>query len=258
MGAVKPNVSRGLSRTLSRLLNPNLRWGRRPIIIGGCARSGTTLLLSILSSDPRIFGIPVETQAFCPTAYYGTWDPDAPLNLEVIRHHLLSTKLPRCCQYWCEKTPKNVHFFGRLLTHFGKSLKLIHLVRDGRDVVCSTHPDAPDRFWVEPQRWVADVQAGVAYFDHPQVFTFRFEDLVSNFAETLEGLCEFLELSASQRMKAFPHYATLQSSNAWYESAYRPTMQSIGKWQKETLSQRVEELMAIPDAQELLRRFHYL
>jgi hypothetical protein len=40
---------------------------QKPIIIGGCARSGTTLLLSVLSCHPNIYAIPDETYTFCPT-----------------------------------------------------------------------------------------------------------------------------------------------------------------------------------------------
>ena len=258
MRVVQTGVARGAVTTLSRIFNRNLRWGRQPIIIGGCARSGTTLLVSILSSHPRIFAIPVETQALCPTAYYGPWDPNSPLDIETLRSHLLSANIPRRCRYWCEKTPKNIHFFGRLLDHFGKSVKLIHIVRDGRDVVCSTHPDAPDRFWVEPQRWVGDVQAALLYFEHPQVFTIRFEDLVTDFEETLERLCGFLELDVTHHIKDFPDHATVWTSNSWSESVRRPTIQAIGKWREEAFSERVEELMALPDAESLLRRFKYL
>ena len=40
-----------------------------PLIIGGCGRSGTTLLLSVLSAHPKVLAIPHETEAFCPGAY---------------------------------------------------------------------------------------------------------------------------------------------------------------------------------------------
>jgi len=54
----------------SWLFDRKLSRTRRPIVIGGCARSGTSLLLSLLSCHPQIIAIPVETQTLCPTAYY--------------------------------------------------------------------------------------------------------------------------------------------------------------------------------------------
>ncbi len=45
----------------------DFRLYKSPILIGGCGRSGTTLLTSILSSHPKIALIPHETGIFCPT-----------------------------------------------------------------------------------------------------------------------------------------------------------------------------------------------
>ena len=44
------------------------RFARAPISIGGAPRSGTTLLLSVLSAHPSLFAINHETFAFCPRA----------------------------------------------------------------------------------------------------------------------------------------------------------------------------------------------
>ena len=59
---------------------------RPPVIVGGCERSGTTLLLSILSSHPAIQAIPVETWAFCfRTPYRGAGE-----------HTIRMSRLYRC------------------------------------------------------------------------------------------------------------------------------------------------------------------
>ena len=59
-----------------------------PIVIGGCARSGTTLLLSVLSCHPNVYAIPVETQALCPTAYDAEPRSDASFDVAAIQRHL--------------------------------------------------------------------------------------------------------------------------------------------------------------------------
>ncbi len=41
-----------------------------PVIIGGCGRSGTTLLLSILASHPAILGVPEELYLFYPYPFH--------------------------------------------------------------------------------------------------------------------------------------------------------------------------------------------
>ncbi len=40
------------------------RFSQSPVIIGGCARSGTTLVLAILAAHPSIYTIPNEIRAF--------------------------------------------------------------------------------------------------------------------------------------------------------------------------------------------------
>lgn len=238
----------------------NRRLWRRcsPIVIGGCARSGTTLLLSVLSSHPRICAIPYETQALCPTAYYPRPKQNAPLDVQIIQDYLSSTTVPPECRYWCEKTPKNVRFFGKILAHFGNAARLIHIVRDGRDVVCSIHPDDPTRCWVSPNRWVEDVEAGLEFEHHSQVLTVRYEGLVTQFQETIGEVCEFLKLDVTYHLKEYPAHAVVTTSNAWSGSARKPTRSSIGKWRAEAFRTRVDELVENADAVRLLRHFNYL
>ncbi len=248
-----------LSASISRSASQGFLRGVSPIAIGGCARSGTTLLLSVLSSHPRICAIPFETQALCPTAYdpHPNWDAD----LEVTAiHDYLSTVAAHAsrCQYWCEKTPKNVLFFERILTHLGPSARLFNVVRDGRDVVCSIHPDDPSGYWVSPQRWVEDVEAGLAFEGHPQVLTVRYEDFVTCFRETSQIICDFLNLDYTYHLERYPAYAQLKNNNAWFSTAHAPTTGRIGRWRAKAMRNRVDELLADSKAVRLLRHFDYL
>src|SRR5687768_12561372 len=85
---------------------------RPPIFIGGCARSGTTLLLSIMSSHPGIFAIPFETKCF---AAGRPSDPGAAFRIGRFHRLLLSCAIPRSAYRWCEKSTKNVLTFGRII-----------------------------------------------------------------------------------------------------------------------------------------------
>ena len=51
---------------VSQSPDPN---GLPPIVIGGCGRSGTTLLTSLLSSYNQLYVIPCETSLLCPGCY---------------------------------------------------------------------------------------------------------------------------------------------------------------------------------------------
>jgi|TARA_B110000467_G_scaffold160834_1_gene180828 hypothetical protein len=235
-------------------------WQRcRPVVIGGCARSGTTLLLSLLSSHPRIYAIPVETQTLCPTAYYGDFDADAAFDIPTLNEHLVAANITRKSHLWCEKTPRNIHFFEGILNHFGKSVKLLQIVRDGRDVVCSMHPNDTKQNWVQPHRWVDDVTAGFVFQDHAQVLTIRFEDLIVCFEKTVQDICDFLDIELTHHLIEYPKYATVKTSNAWLESAHLPSSHSIGKWRTNNINSPViDELLANEDAIRLLRHYNYL
>lgn len=228
-----------------------------PVVIGGCARSGTTLLLSVLSCHPRIYAIPVETQALCPTAYDPKPKSDASLDIASIEGHLNRARITRNCRYWCEKTPRNVMFFSRILKHFGSALRILHVVRDGRDVVCSVHPSAPDRPWVEPTRWVTEVEAGLVLDGHPQVLIIRYEDLVLCYEKTVSSILSFLSLEYVPEMNQYPRHAKVVSDNAWFGPARPVSVDSIGRWRDPRHRKCVESLLNDSGACRLLSHLKY-
>ncbi|MDY6839570.1 MAG: sulfotransferase [Thermodesulfobacteriota bacterium] len=231
---------------------------RRPIIIGGCARSGTTLMLSILSAHPRVFAIQEETHAFCPEAYSNNPNLNAEIRVERIYKLLLNSTIPESCHRWCEKTPKNVHSIDRILGFFGKEARFVHMVRDGRDVVTSTHPRAPSRYWVSSDRWVFDVSAGLIFESHPQVLTVKYEDLVSNSAHVLRRICEFIGEKFDPALMEYPASAEIRSDRAWHERATPIHERSVRRWQDDEHREVVKCLLQVPKAQYLLRHYDYI
>lgn len=229
----------------------------RPIVIGGCARSGTTLLLSILSSHRDIAAIPHETQLLCPGAYWPTTGSIASPNIEKLNSELTKPDFPATTLAWCEKTPRNVYNFEAIIDDLGDSARLIHLVRDGRDVVLSRHPEAPDQYWVSPDRWLNDVRAGLRLRHHPQVLTIRYEDLVTDLPHSCRILCEFLGLDLDERCEQYPQFALVSKSNAWFEPACRVHTSSIGRWKLQQNAVRVQQLLDHPDAAALLKELGY-
>ncbi|MGH7491659.1 MAG: sulfotransferase family protein [bacterium] len=241
-----------------------LELGNRPIVIGGCGRSGTTLLLSILSCHPKIFAIDIETTALCPDGYGedGLYNQnpnlDTPFKLEKIHEYLLAHEIPESCTRWCEKTPRNVIYFERILRHFGKQARLIHIVRDGRDVVTSVHPREASRYWITPHRWVMDVAAGQRLEKHPQVLTIRYEDLVRNYEATIRRICEFIEEEYTDAFLRYPDSARVKESIAWFNLAQTMNDRSIGRWQETRFENIVDSLLQELGAVALLEHFGYL
>jgi len=247
-----------------------LEMGRQPIVIGGCGRSGTTLLLSVLSCHPHIFGIDVETRALCPGAYQddteGKRNADGsvvPFTYPIMRRiyeYLFQNedRIAASATRWCEKTPKNILCLAGILDYFGKDVRFINIVRDGRDVISSRHPSNPGEFWVSPERWIAEVTAGLKYEGNPQVLTIRYEDLILDYEKTVREICLFIGEEFSDAFLSYPNSTSVKKSMAWSEPAIGIHAKSIGRWNEECFKDRVAALLANQKAVNLLKHYHYL
>lgn len=236
-----------------------LRLSENPILIGGCGRSGTTLLLSLLSAHPNIYGIE-KTGAFCISAYSDEPDPGPDFKVERIYCHLAGSEVEtERYSRWCEKTPKNVLFARQILDYFGEGARFINIVRDGRDVVTSIHPSDPESPWVSPERWVRDVSAGTELEEAPRALTVRYEDLVRSPLEVLRRICRFVgEPFAEEAFRAYPESAQIQSSRNWSSGARAISDSSIGRWREDSRAPAVERLLSIEEARALLRYYGYV
>jgi hypothetical protein len=138
----------------------------------GCARSGTTLLQSLLAAHPKIISFP-ESHFFRHLTPYATWRKRLGLARPSIREHLediynnidqyngtcvtpgpftlrmksytrafIQTFDNKAVQSgancWLEKTPMHLHHIP-LIEQYVPNPQFIHLVRDGRDVVASMY-----------------------------------------------------------------------------------------------------------------------
>ena len=196
------------------------------IFIGGCGRSGTTLLREMINRHPAIACGP-ETAFLCdiinPRRVATEWSLK-PREVEQMarsapslvafcerffRAHAEREQKPR----WADKTPRNVRALPKILSAFPYA-KFVHCVRDGRDVACSlrNHPRETVRrgkviavnvnrpIWNGAMRWFNDTSAGLAFKDHPRCFEVRYERLVSETETVLRELCAFLEEPFDERM----------------------------------------------------------
>lgn len=230
-----------------------------PVLIGGCGRSGTTLLLSVMSAHPQVFAIGQETNVFCPNGYHASADFSAALSVNLKFYDDFDALQPGGGHdRWCEKTPKNVLFFPQIVDHFNGNVRLLHIIRDGRDVVTSRHPYKKEVYWVSVERWVTDVSAGVEFAQHPLVHTVRYEELIRDNDRVVRGICDFLELPWCAEMADWHKHATVRENAAW-DGEVKPLFESsIGKWKKDEHAERLNELMSHPQAKRLLGELGYL
>lgn len=206
-----------------------------PIVIAGCGRSGTSLLLSVLSCHPELHAIGYETSALT----------ENPLRLE----HFPTDRR------WVEKTPANVHNLGAILDGIPDCL-VIHMVRDGRDVCTSMHPlwNGP---YISIDRWVADVSAGARWERHKRVMVVRYRDLVRDYERTVYRLCAFLRLTLADEFEDYPLTATVQTHAAWSGPARPLSDSSIGRWKLPEHAAAIAEFMQNRKAVSLLKRYQF-
>jgi protein-tyrosine sulfotransferase len=189
----------------------------RHVVMGGAPRSGTTLLRRLLDRHPAICAGP-ETKLFVPAAFNLEWLAtafDIPLaDLESMRRESRSqaafvdafaARVRVACgkRRWAEKTPMNIRYLEWIAAHFPQA-SIVHLIRDGRDVVCSMreHPDwrwkggawekvlVPRPLETYARRWLTDTAAGMRWRGRPGYVELRYEDIVTDPAGTLRRLCE--------------------------------------------------------------------
>lgn len=204
------------------------RWARRracryvsqqsPVVVGGCPRSGTTLLRVMLDSHPHIACGPENSLlagSYLPQ--HLAFKFDLPSNeIRQLRHqsrdHAQFIELfynryleirgkPR----WGDKRPHNIRFLDFLFRHFPNT-KFIHIIRDGRDTVCSlrTHPKhrlvngeripTGIRRPLRPciKMWLHDTAAGMKWRGRPGYCEVKYEDLVEHPEATLRTICDFI------------------------------------------------------------------
>jgi hypothetical protein len=194
-----------------------------PIFVGGAGRSGTTLLRVILDTHPRIVCGPElkVTPLICEL-----WHACQFGYLPALEHHhltaddlaqsfrnLIASLLEKDCAVAgkprvAEKSPNNVFFFAHLNRLFPDS-PLIHVIRDGRDVVCSlTRMNWRSAKTGEPLESTRDASSAAMYWVRAvsaaraaaqqipalaqRYFELRYEQLIAAPEETLRPLFAFL------------------------------------------------------------------
>lgn len=163
---------------------------------------------------------------------------------------------------WAEKTPTNLYAFSTYLKKETNG-KVIYLIRDGRDVVCSllkrnySFSNAA-LIWLVESSWCAHL------IQHPRFKLVRYEDLVYNPRITLQELTEFLDidlavdemLSTSGKSLRVNNDPSIHRMTSWRNQPHKKiSSSSVGRWKSELNSEQLDvfsclHLNSLKDNQE--------
>lgn len=182
------------------------------IFSGGCSRSGTTLMYSLMNAHSRI-AIGLETGLLSGSRNIQGIAWRTNLSEPQVRHlyrqsrcfpefteKVLSAIAKRDGkQRWGDKSPGNVKKIGAIFQHFPNA-KFIHVLRDGRDVACSLRNYSAsfgNKYDQNPwdlcvERWVSWTLLGIAFRGHPNYYEVKYEDLTTDPEKTLQGMFSWL------------------------------------------------------------------
>lgn len=232
------------------------RFSKPPIYIGGCGRSGTTLMLSVLSAHKDIFGIPKELNLF-EEAKIKNDQISTPRFYRLYRT-LIFTKIKKSANRYCEKSPVNIRHIDLINKKNHGNFRMIHMVRDGRDVILSKHPRKKDGYWIDPERWINDVKIGIKQNSDANILMVKYEDLVTDYERTIRIICDFLEIDASVEILKWHSYTNVRKNNALFTEIDRIYDKSINKFMEPENQSRVKQLTNNPEAIDLLKQLGYI
>jgi len=157
---------------------------------------------------------------------------------------------------WGDKTPAYIGHVERLAAIWPDA-RFVVLVRDGRDVALSVMnvPFGPNNAWAAAHSWVTAIRRGreaAARFPG-RVLEIRYEDLVSEPAETVAALCDFLGLDYSADMLAIERTdrsKVVADQSAWFTNVWGGiTTAAVGKWRTELTPRQVGVFEAVAGAE---------
>ncbi|MGP1384734.1 MAG: sulfotransferase family protein [Thainema sp.] len=212
----------------------------QPVFIGGCERSGTTVLGAILGTHSDCLTIPEAYfkfdlfQAYASEGrYFNSFDfvlrlhkkiryriwqmdiisksnswkdiDDHPSDVMKLIVKSYSEEVNKSnFEFWIDHTPRNLVYPLTLLKFF-PTAKMIHIVRDGRATAASVLPLdwGPNTIDRAAYWWVESVAHGLnaeSVLNNSQIMRVHYEELIANPENTIKKICNFLELGYQPEM----------------------------------------------------------
>ncbi len=215
-------------------------------LLVGAEQSGTTLLRLMLDSHPEIAFAEEFEYAVAPIATDGTF-PD----IEDFHRHLRQSRSFSTSGFEIDPSldyvslvngflrsrrhRKNTPAVGATMhTDFTKALrlwpdlKLIHLIRDPRDVAPARMAEGlAGNVWHGLDAWLAtegEWQRLEPRIDPHRILTVRFDDLIRDFESTLDGICRYIGVDYTAQMLDYTRDTDYQEPNTHVAGDWRDSM----------------------------------
>ncbi len=147
-----------------------------------------------------------------------------------------------------EKTNENIRYIDELFSIFPQS-KIIHIVRDPRDVVSSmmSMPWASNDILANTLRWRAELSNMQTYKEDDRIFEIRYEDLIQNPEQICRSICDFIGEPFSPKMLEFDRKAKDYIVNEPWKERTGKSLDNAAKqrWKRDLTSWQVCVLQAL-------------
>jgi len=235
-----------------------------PFFVVGTQRSGTTLLVRMLSAHPNLFVINEigDIQGLLSSAKTGSEAYEC-INAKFQSKKQISIQDVLASQgkgRWSVKDPSLTYCLDEIRRLFPNS-KIIFIVRDGRAVANSYLQVkwGVANIYAAGERWKREVEIQRQFWErHPDVcWHVKYEDLLADPAKELEALSGFLGEEYSPLMVSYNKQPeTIIKARASNENAFRQIDRSLEvKWKKELTHLQVSVFESIAGPQ--LKDFGY-
>ena len=271
------------------LRNKFTETNQTPLFLIGTPRSGTTLLCKMLNSHPAILitnetGVCSQLHNFILKSaqgrvagtsfgkeYYELWsnqlDTAAPQLIRDYYNRIAIIEKRQNVFYWGDKHPHYDTCLPSIQKWFPHA-RYIYIVRDPRDVTCSIsrmNSWEHERSFKTWKRISSNYEAFTCLLNNFQLYSLRYEDLVSNYAAEMQKLYGWLDLDVpNEVLESIKTLSNVHANsvNKNMENSgklsgakrHNPQKSSLGRWKRE-LTQEQAKLFELESAEYLSKYY---
>lgn len=209
---------------------------KRHIIVCGCPRSGTSLMqhsLRMLKGGYVHGG-------------------------EARFHHGAAKNHPEA-DWIATKRPGDYEIIQRILDAH-EHTKAIVMIRDGRDVCTSKHPDNPN-YLVKPGKWAWYVHTLTEWYQHyppKRMLVVKYEGLVKYHTGVMQMVADFVGTQMEKTWLEVCADLDPEAKTVRAMHGVRPIdVEGIGRWKKPEHVERLHELVQVPEFTDELLAWGY-